>query len=203
MEDIGGRAWPDAARPPGTLPKGTHRTVRLTCCHSGFSFRPRSVGHVVRRVGHDEVRLMTIHKQREVLRQRGIAAYHAVTAQRSNIALLHEGLQLIRVDVAVIVLHVLVMELGEQVVHLRSVKAGRAEVITGKLQVGQQIRQRFRLPFADRLVERDVQRLLVLGFSICTTTQSISFTPSATSTLYRWWPPTILPVTSFQITGST
>ena len=54
------------------------------------------------------------------------------------------------------------MDFGEQVVHLRSVKAGRAEIITGKLQVGQQIRQRFRLPFADRLVERDVQRLLVL-----------------------------------------
>ena len=105
---------------------------------------------------------MTIHKQREVLRQRGVAAHHAVTTQRPNIALLHKGLQLVRVDVAVIVLHVLVMDFGEQVVHLGSVKAGRAEVIPGKLQVGQKICQRFRLPFADRLVERDVQRLLVL-----------------------------------------
>ena len=105
---------------------------------------------------------MTIHKQREVLRQRGIAAHHAMAAQRPNVALLHEGLQLIRVDVAVIVLHVLVMDFGEQVVYLRSVKAGRAKVITGKLQVGQQIRQRFRLPFADRFVERDVQGFLVL-----------------------------------------
>ena len=105
---------------------------------------------------------MTIHKQREVLRQRGVAAHHAMAAQRPNVALLHKGLQLIRVDVAVIVLHVFVMDFGEQVVHLRSVKAGRAEVIPGKLQVGQKIRQRFRLPFADRLVERDVQRLLVL-----------------------------------------
>ena len=105
---------------------------------------------------------MTIHKQREVLRQCGVAAHHAMAAQRPNIALLHKGLQLIRVDVAVIVLHVLVMDFGEQVVHLCSIKAGRAEVITGKLQVGQQIRQRFRLPFADRFVERNIQRLLVL-----------------------------------------
>ena len=54
------------------------------------------------------------------------------------------------------------MDFGEQVVHLRSVKAGRAEVIPGKLQVGQQIRQRLGFPFADRLVERNVQGFLVL-----------------------------------------
>lgn len=54
------------------------------------------------------------------------------------------------------------MHLGEQVVDLRRVKAGRAEIVAGGLEVGQQVSQRHRLPFADRLVERDIERLLIL-----------------------------------------
>ena len=54
------------------------------------------------------------------------------------------------------------MNLTEQIVDFRRVKARRVHVIAAELQIVEQIRQGDRLPFADRLVERDVQRFFFL-----------------------------------------
>ena len=120
------------------------------------------VGHVIRRVRHDEVGLIAVHEARHVRFAGRIAAHHPMPAQQPDIAGLNERLHLLRVDIAVIVLHVLIVNLAEQIVDFRCVKAGRVHVIAAELQIIEQIRQGDRLPFADRLIERNVQRLFFL-----------------------------------------
>ena len=128
---------------------------------NGFSVRAL-VADVVRRVGDDEVGPEAVHKPGHIVRAGRIAAQHPVAAQRPQVARLDEGRHLFRVQFAVIVPDILVMHLRKQVVDLRRVKARRAQVIPGKLKVGQQIGQRLRFPFAHGLVEGNVERLFVL-----------------------------------------
>ena len=54
------------------------------------------------------------------------------------------------------------MNPAEQIVDFRRVEAGGIHVIAAEFQIIEQIRQGDRLPFADRLIERDVQRLFFL-----------------------------------------
>ena len=83
-------------------------------------------------------------------------------AQQPDIAGLNEGLHLLRVNIAIVILHVLIVNPAEQIVDFRRVKAGRVHVIAAELQLIEQIRQGDRLPLADRLIERNVQRLFFL-----------------------------------------
>ena len=54
------------------------------------------------------------------------------------------------------------MNPAEQIVDFRRVEAGGIHVIAAEFQIIEQIRQGDRLPFADRLIERDVQCLFFL-----------------------------------------
>ena len=83
-------------------------------------------------------------------------------AQQPDIAGLNEGLHLLRVNIAIVILYVLIVNLTEQIVDFCRVKAGCVHVIAAEFQLIEQIRQGDRLPFADRLIERDVQRLFFL-----------------------------------------
>ena len=49
----------------------------------------------------------------------------------------------------------------EEIVHLGSVKTRRAQIISGALQILQQVSRGRRLPVASGFVERDVQHLLI------------------------------------------
>ena len=71
------------------------------------------VGDVVGRVGDDKVGLEAVHEQSDIARVGSVAADHAVAAQRPDVARPHERDDLLRVDVAVIVGHILVMYLRE------------------------------------------------------------------------------------------
>ena len=83
-------------------------------------------------------------------------------AQQPDIAGLNERLHLLRVDITIVVLHILIVDLAEQIIDFRRVKAGRVHVISAELQIIEQIRQGDRLPLANRLIERNVQRLFFL-----------------------------------------
>ena len=120
------------------------------------------IGYVIGRVCHDEVGLVAVHEARHVRFAGGVAAHHPMLAQQPDIAGLNEGLHLLRVNIAVVVLYVLIVNLTEQIVDFRSVEAGGIHVIAAELQIVEQIRQGDRLPFADRLIERNVQRLFFL-----------------------------------------
>ena len=116
------------------------------------------IGHVIRRVRHAEVGLIAIHEARHIHFAGRIAAHHPMPAQQRDVARLNEGFYLLRVDVAVVVLYVLIVNPAEQIVDFRRVKACRVHVIAAELQIIEQIRQGDRLPLADRLIERNVQR---------------------------------------------
>ena len=116
------------------------------------------IGHVIRRVRHDEVGLIAVHKARHIHLTGGVAAQHPMPAQQPDIAGLNERRYLLRVNIAVVILHVLIVNPAEQVVDFRRVKACRVHVIAAELQIIEQIRQGDRLPLADRLIERNVQR---------------------------------------------
>ena len=120
------------------------------------------VGHVIGRVRHDEVGLIAVHKARHIRFIGRIAAHHPMLAQQPDIAGLNEGFYLLRVNIAVVILHVLIVNPAEQIVDFRRVKAGRVHVIAAELQLIEQIRQGDRLPLANRLIERNVQRLFFL-----------------------------------------
>ena len=83
-------------------------------------------------------------------------------AQQPDIAGLNERLHLLRVDIAIVILHVLIVNPAEQIVDFRRVKTCRVHVIAAELQIVEQICQGDRLPLADRLIERNVQRLFFL-----------------------------------------
>ena len=119
------------------------------------------IGHIVGRVGYHQIGLNAIHEQVNGIRISAVPAHHAVSSQRPDVARLHIGRKLVRVDIAVVVMNILVMHLAEQVIHLGGVKARRPQVITGKLQVLQKLRQGHRLPVARGLVERDVQGFFI------------------------------------------
>ena len=116
------------------------------------------IGHVIGRVHHDEIGLIAVHKARHIRFAGGIAAQHPMPAQQPDIAGLNERRYLLRVNIAVVILHVLIVNPAEQVVDFRRVKACRVHVIAAELQIIEQIRQGDRLPLADRLIERNVQR---------------------------------------------
>ena len=113
--------------------------------------------HMQRQAG-----LIAVHKARHVRFIGRIAAQHPMPAQQPDIAGLNERRYLFRVNIAVVVLYVLIVDLAEQIVDFRRVKAGRVHVIAAELQIVEQIRQGNRLPLADRLIERDVQRFFFL-----------------------------------------
>ena len=120
------------------------------------------VGHVIRRVRHDEVGLIAVHEARHVRFIGRIAAHHPMLAQQPDIAGLNERLYLFRVDIAVVIPYILIVNPTEQIVDFSRVKAGCVHVIAAELQIVEQIRQGDRLPFADRLIERNVQRFFFL-----------------------------------------
>ena len=120
------------------------------------------VGHVIRRVRHDEVGLIAVHESRHVRFAGGVAAHHPMLAQQPDIAGLNERLYLFRIDIAVVILYILIVNPAEQIVDFRCVKAGGIHVIAAELQFIEQIRQGNRLPFTDRLIERNVQRFFFL-----------------------------------------
>ena len=116
------------------------------------------VGHVIGRVRHDEVGLVAVHEARHVRFDSSVAAQHPMFAQQPDIAGLNERRYLLRVNIAVVVLYVLIVNLAEQIVAFCRVEACRVHVIAAELQIIEQIRQGDQLPFADRLIERNVQR---------------------------------------------
>ena len=111
-------------------------------------------------------------------------------AQCPDIAGLNKGLHGFRVDIAIIILDVLIMDFREKIIDLRRIKAGSAHIVAGQLKILQKISQRLGFPFADSLVQRDIERLFILRVLDMDNsavnfrpTQSISVTPSALSTL--------------------
>ena len=120
------------------------------------------VGHVIGRVCHDEIGLVAVHKARHIRLTGGVAAHHPMPAQQPDVAGLNEGLHLLRIDIAVIIPYILIVNPAEQIVDFSRVKASRVHVIAAELQIVEQICQGNRLPFADRFIERNVQRLFFL-----------------------------------------
>ena len=136
-------------------------TIRHAVVLDGLAVRG-FIRHIVRRVRHDEIRFDITHEMVQIILAGSIATQHPMFAQRPQVALFDEGRDLLWVKICIIVLDILVMYLVEKLIHLCGVKAGRAKVIACQLEVGEQVSQRFRLPFSDSFVERNVQCLFVL-----------------------------------------
>ena len=119
------------------------------------------IRHVVGRVGHDQVGLDAVHERIHRIRRGTVSTHHAVPAQCPDVAGLYIYIDRFRIDLTVIVMYILVMHLGEEIIHLGSVKACRAEIVSGALQILQQVSQGRRLPVASGFVERDVQRFFI------------------------------------------
>ena len=69
------------------------------------------IRHVVGRIGHDQVCLDAVHERVHRFGRGTVSTHHAVPAQRPDVAGLHIGLHFLRVDIAVVVMHILVMHL--------------------------------------------------------------------------------------------
>ena len=172
---------------------GQQKFIELFVCHAvvldGFAVS-RFIRHIVGRIGHDQVGFQTIHQKIDMIGIGAVTADHPVPAQCPDIAGLNKRLHSFRIDIAVIILDVLVMDLGEKIIDLSGIKAGSAHIVAGQLKILQKICQRLGFPFADSLVQRDIERLFILRVLDMDNsavnfrpTQSISVTPSALSTL--------------------
>ena len=169
--------------------RSQQKLVELFVSHAvvldGFAIR-RFIRDIVGWVGHDEVGFHAIHEQRHIISVGAVAADHPMPAQCPHVTRLHEGLHFIRLQLAVIVLDILVMYLAEQIIDLAGIKAGRTEIVTGLLQIREQISQRDRFPFADCFIQSDVQGLFILRvFDVNDHAVDLRCPPSAVSTLYR------------------
>ena len=94
------------------------------------------------------------------------------------------------------------VKLVHQSVDFLGIEAGKGNVKSGSVQLGDDLGQLRLVPIALNPVQGKVQSLFFSG-SKSTTTQSISVSPISSSTFSRWWPPTTKPVAPFQTTGST
>ena len=83
-------------------------------------------------------------------------------AEHPQITLLDEGLYGFSVKVSLIVINILDLFSSQQRVDLFIIKACQPYVVARLLKIQQQRCQGLILPFADRFVQRDVQRLLFL-----------------------------------------
>jgi hypothetical protein len=89
-------------------------------------------------------------------------------AEHPQITLLDEGLYCLGIQVGLVVINVGDILPRQQRVDLLIIKACQTHVIAGILQVQQQRGQRLILPFANSLVQRDIECFLILRMQVQT-----------------------------------
>ena len=146
------------------LESGQQEGEELFICHAvildllsvcGF------IRDIVRWVRHDQVGFDAFHEHIHRVRIGAVTAHHLMPAQRPYITRLYIWGDGFRVKFAVVVMGFFVMNFTEKVIHLGSVKTGRAKVVPCRLQVFQQIGKGYRLPVTGRFVQGDVERFFI------------------------------------------
>ncbi len=139
--------------------------IELLICHAVI-LNGLAIGgfirNVVRRVRHNQVCLCIPHEQVQVALCGGIPAQHFMPSQCPQIPGLYERFNIFSAQFRLIVLHILVMHFAEQFIHFCGIEPCRTDIVARYLQVTEQICECFRFPFADSLIQGNVQRLLIL-----------------------------------------
>ena len=117
--------------------------------------------YIVRGIGKHKISLHAIHQGIVALSFRGVTAQNTVPAQHPKVTCLREGRLLqLRFHIEVIFLDVLVVDLVEQRLDLRRLKARLAQVEVGVFDILQQVSQQGIIPRTGDFVECDVQGFL-------------------------------------------
>ena len=142
---------------------GEQEVIKFLIAHVVVHDLPRRLlyVHVVGRIRQDQVGPIAIHQTGVNFFAGAVAADHPVLSDQPKVTQLAEDRLLqFGIHIEVVLVDLLVMELIEQRIDLRRIKAGLAQVKVAVLDIFQKFCQQGIVPGPGDLVQRDVQRLL-------------------------------------------